>query len=84
MIVVTHQQAAEVAQPREGAFDHSAFAVAVQRAVITERRLAANIAMRTNQQRVDDQHLACVAETAAQALESIGAGSRASNPPVYL
>ena len=49
VIVIAHDQAAIVAQPGEGAFDLPAFSVAAQRAPILQRRFAATLAMRTDQ-----------------------------------
>src|SRR5512141_52268 len=50
VVVVTDQEAAEVAQPSKGTFDLPPLAIAPKRPPIVERRFAAILAMRTDQQ----------------------------------
>jgi hypothetical protein len=50
VIVITHDQAAEVAQPGKSAFDFPPFAVASQVASVVEGRFAAAFAVRTDEQ----------------------------------
>ena len=50
MVILAHQQPAEVTEPRERPFDFPAVAVPPQRPAIVERRFPAILAMRTDQQ----------------------------------
>src|SRR5580693_2615323 len=50
MVVVTHQQAAEVAQPGKGAFDLPSVAIATQDPTVVEGRFAAAFSMGRDQQ----------------------------------
>lgn len=50
MVIVSYQEAAEVAQPGEGAFDLPSFAVAAQLPPIVERGFGSPFAMRRDQQ----------------------------------
>lgn len=50
MIVITHEQTAEVAQPSEGAFDFPTVAVAAQGSAVVERGFASSAPVRNDQQ----------------------------------